>query len=128
MHKRVFLQAPDKHWKYREVAYFECSHCGKVKLSKYNLDSKGEPFIRDIVVHELALEEWLNIYPELREKHEEAFKQKDLTVYGETKQDKDGNYTHTSKFLQTDKKRDIEYKGTGRIFEPETEHTIRVGV
>jgi hypothetical protein len=128
MEKREYLQSPDKHWTYKEVCHFECTHCGKVKLSKYFIDTKGESFIRDIVVHEIAVEEWLNIYPELREKLEDSHIQKDLTVYGETKQDKDGNYTHTSKFLQTDKKRDIEYKGAGRIFEPETIHTIRVGV
>ena len=128
MRETRYIQTASKEFPSRKVRKYECVVCGSMKLRKDHVDARGKKFTRDIVVHEIAFPEWLEIQFECTEEHQESFKQKNLDVYGETKQNEDGTYEHVSKYMETDRKRATEYRGEGRIKEPVTEHTILVGI
>lgn len=92
MKSTEYVQGGNAQWRSREVTHHQCTHCGKIKLSKDHIDKTGEPFRRDIVVHELAVAEWIDIYPELTLKCREEYPDKSSINFGKTfvKELKDG--------------------------------------
>ena len=107
MSETVYTQNSNREYPFREVVKFVCTHCGKMKLHKNWIDTKGNKGCRNIVVDILAKQEWEEIESSCTEKHEESYPQKDSIFYGKTfvNRKKDGTIEvkHGSYSTKTDK-------------------------